>query len=348
MSSNLIKGIIYIQFDDVQGTTPVIWIPDHLDEQLINLTGIKAISLLAGEKNFIPKNATIIPFPSRNKKGMIKFLKWRDESRRGGIGQSALAIVFNAVDDLIFYKYRDHLENIFDKVFDSVINKEKNHVEIESIKQDIITFEEQLTHVLEELEKEEKLQSKQKAFPGIGEVKFGDIDYKFKIVVCGDPGVGKTSSILRFTHNAFNRTYIPTLGVSISEKDIKIEDNIVELVLWDIAGQSKFQTMRTHFYQGTEGVLLVFDLSNYRSFENIENWFKDIAENTSQKYRIIGFIIGNKSDLIKERKVDRMEAENLANMLNLEYIETSALTGENIDNMFINMAQKILNSINMQ
>ena len=105
MSQGLIKGIIYIQFDDIHGTSPVVWMPEHLDDQLKNLTGIKAISLLTGENNYIPQKSIIIPFPSRNKKGMIKFLKWSDKERRGDIGQSALAIIFNAADDLIFYKY---------------------------------------------------------------------------------------------------------------------------------------------------------------------------------------------------------------------------------------------------
>jgi small GTP-binding protein len=345
MSKGLIKGIVYIQFDDLKGTNPVIWIPNYLDEQLINLAGIKAISLLTGERDHIPEEAIIIPFPSRNKKSLIKFLKWSDKDRRGGIGRSALAILFNAADDLIFYKYRDHIEEVINKTALSVVKKEKQHYTLDEIRYDIENFQEKLTHVLYELEKEEKLKNGNKAFPVAGSPKFQDLDYKFKIVLAGDPGVGKTSSILRFTNNAFNRTYIPTLGVNITEKDIEIENDLIELVLWDIAGQAKFKRMRTHFYQGSEGVLLVFDLSNYKSFENIQNWYEDIQTNISRKYRIIGFIIGNKSDLIEERKIDKMEALNLANMLHLEYIETSALTGENIEYMFRSIAEKILNSI---
>ena len=97
------------------------------------------------------------------------------------------------------------------------------------------------------------------------------VDYRFKLVVVGDPGVGKTSVILRFTDNAFLRTYVPTLGVNITEKIFQDKDKLLEVIIWDIAGQNKFQIMRRHFYQGSEAILLIFDLTNRSSFKSIKN-----------------------------------------------------------------------------
>ena len=87
------------------------------------------------------------------------------------------------------------------------------------------------------------------------------VDSKFKIAVCGDPGVGKTSTILRFTDNAFSRRYIPTMGVNISDKIFQIKEKFIELIIWDIAGQTKFETMRRHFYQGSDAIVLIFDIT---------------------------------------------------------------------------------------
>ncbi|MBD3194676.1 MAG: GTP-binding protein [Candidatus Lokiarchaeota archaeon] len=346
MIENLIKGIVYIQFDDVKGTVPSIWFPQDLDEQLRMLSGIKAVSLLTGEQSFIPKTIVSIPFPSRNLKGMLKFLKWNDKGRRGDIGQSAIILLFHEADDLIFYKAKNYLESLFRDVANRIIILEKNKAKPSEIQTEINLLRENIYNLLADLKEKELSKEQNKAFPTKSVIRPELIDFKFKIVVCGDPHVGKTSTILRFTRNAFKRTYIPTLGVNISEKTLEIDGNVVELVLWDIAGQSKFNRMRTHFYQGAEGVLLVFDLTESESFNNIKNWYQDIKKNTPGRHKIIGFIIGNKSDLENRRKVSHQSAVSLASQLNLEYIETSALTGENIQYMFETISKAILNSLN--
>ena len=141
------------------------------------------------------------------------------------------------------------------------------------------------------------------------------------------------------------RTYIPTLGTSISEKNLKIKGLTINLILWDIAGQSKFELMRRHFYQGTEGVILIFDLTNRKSFESILNWYKDLKKNiTPTKTKLIGFILGNKEDLVSDIKVTAEEAMKIANECELEYIETSALTGKNVEESFLKLSEALLNS----
>ena len=134
------------------------------------------------------------------------------------------------------------------------------------------------------------------------------------------------------------------MGVSISDKLFRVENNVVELILWDIAGQSKFELMRRHFYQGSVAIILVFDLTNPISFESIRDWHADILKNLSNENNLIGYIFGNKCDMIKERKISNEDAMQLASELNLKYIEISALTGENIEYAFFQIAEAVLDS----
>ncbi|MBY9007357.1 MAG: GTP-binding protein [Candidatus Lokiarchaeota archaeon] len=345
MIEGLIKGLIYIEFHDIKGTNPLVWTPFNLDEQLRILCGIKAVSLLTGEESYIPKELITLPFPSRNLKGMIKFLKWTDKARRGNFGRSALILLFHEADDLIFYKAKQYLENIFDEIIGKIINIEIIKSKKNKIKEQIEKLAEKIKFTLQELRDKELIRDPSKEFPSLNDLRDEVIDYKFKIVVCGDPRVGKTSTILRFTNNAFTRTYIPTLGVNVTQKALKIDEKVIKLVLWDIAGQSKFSKMRIHFYQGAEGVLLVFDLSNKKSFDSVRRWYKDIEDNLKGRFKIIGFLLGNKNDLDDKRAINKESAIELANELNLKYIETSALTGDNVKNMFSSIANEIYKTI---
>ena len=180
------------------------------------------------------------------------------------------------------------------------------------------------------------------AFPE-EEKKADDEDrYSFKVVVCGDPACGKTSTILRFTDRAFRRTYLPTMGVNITGKDVRLEGSKAHLVLWDLAGQVKFQYMRRQFYTGARGILFIFDLTRAKTFASIPNWFDDIKSNMRQKEEPIAILCGNKLDLEDQRQVSTEEAKKLANLLKLEYFETSALTGENIDEVFNLIAKTLI------
>jgi small GTP-binding protein len=172
------------------------------------------------------------------------------------------------------------------------------------------------------------------------------IDFQFKIIVLGDPTVGKTSLILRYTNNAFRRSYVSTMGVHVSNKIFKAEDSaIIQLVLWDVGGQERFKVMRKQFYQGSDAVFLVFDLTNPDSFSNIPVWFSDIKKQTDLRGEdIIGYVIGNKKDLEGEKKIISEDAQILAQKFNLEYLETSALSGENVNYAFTTLARKLYKS----
>jgi small GTP-binding protein len=133
------------------------------------------------------------------------------------------------------------------------------------------------------------------------------------------------------------------LGVHVSDKIFKIKESYVQLVLWDIAGQQKFQTMRQQFYLGSDGLFLIFDLSNPNSLESISNWYFDIQNQLKNRPILTGFVIGNKKDLTLESDNLSEKGTDLARYLNLGYIETSALTGENVERAFYTIAETLYN-----
>ncbi|MFX0058802.1 MAG: GTP-binding protein [Candidatus Hodarchaeota archaeon] len=340
---SLINAIVYTDFHDKLGPNPVYWYPSDLSENVRMLVSIKTVTLLSGSYGYTPESLIIIPFPSIKLKGLIRFIERGDRSRRGGVARSAITFLFKEADDIIFYKYIDYLNAIFRDSVQQLTELEEKNVENQNSFKELNVLRNKILNTLEELKNKEIELAKAEAFPEITASEEKVVDYKFKLVVLGDPGVGKTSTILRFTDNAFNRTYIPTMGVNITDKGFRVNSKMVELILWDIAGQSKFQLMRKHFYQGAEGLLLIFDLTNPKSFESITKWYEDIKRNLSNKFNIVGCIFGNKVDLKNERKVDEALAKEVAKGLNLLYIETSALTGQNVENAFYQIAKALIN-----
>ena len=340
MSEDIIKAIVYTSLDETVGPNPLLWIPLDLPEKVRMGVSIKTITMLTTDQGIVPNSLVIMPFPAFKLKGIIKYIERDDDSRRGGIALSSVALLFNEADDLIFYKYMDYLEPVFSESAKKLIELENGEAKSDEIFIEIDNFRLKLKEILDDLYQKEKTTSELEAFPE-EELKEDFLESNFKIVVCGDPGVGKTSTVLRLTDNAFMRTYIPTLGVSVSERLMEIGDKHVNLILWDIAGQSKFELMRRHFYKGTDAVILIFDLTNRKSFESVSKWVNDI-----RKYEqdFIGIIFGNKEDLLDERKVLSEEALKIAEILNLEYAETSALTGKNIELSFYKVAETLFNS----
>ncbi|HUX98145.1 MAG TPA: Rab family GTPase [Candidatus Deferrimicrobium sp.] len=333
IEKELIKGIIYSQFDDKAGPIPIVWVPSNISDELKNLISLKTINILAGDSEEIPESLAFIPFPSLNLKGLVKFIEIQDETRRGRTIDSSITLLFDEADDLIFYKYIKNFETIFADIAKKIINLAEKKASSKKLFEEMKKFENEIREILIELREGEVPKGKE-AFPKAAEPE--STGYRYKLIVVGDPHVGKTSTILRYTDNAFRRTYIPTIGVNLSEKQIKYKENEIKFVLWDIAGQSKFQKMRNYFYKGADGQLLVFDLTAPESFANIPNWYKDIKLNL--KGKVEGLILANKNDLVNQRKVGNAEIAKLAGELNLEYFETSALTGDNINKVFERIA----------
>ncbi len=345
MKQQIIKGIAYIEMNDELGPNPVAWLPSKFTQMELMHICIKALTVLTGEQGLIPESLVILPFTSMNLKGLIKYIKWDDETRRGGIGQSAFVLLFQETDDVIFYKYINELSIPFNNLTPAIINLEKSKATRGEYIKVIEHLEFNITTLLEEFRLQETTLQESEAFPVQEIMDRSLIDYQFKIIIVGDPNVGKTSLILRYTDNAFRRNYVPTLGVMVSDKIFKIEDVVIQLTLWDIGGQQKFQTMRQQFYRGSDAVFLVFDLTRAETFKNIPKWFSDVVEQLKDRgEELMGYIIGNKRDLTEERKITPENINKLADKLELGFIETSALLGENVDEAFSQIANLLYKS----
>ena len=344
MEAKLIKGILCTELDDELGPNPFVWLGDVPQSSRIHIS-VKTITVLSGEKGLIPESLVILPFPSLKLKGLIKYIKWNDESRRGGIGQGAITLLFNEFDDVIFYKYLNLFEASFEEAAEEIANLQKLKAPRENYIDILDKLFLTINQFLIEFKNNEIAEENAKAFPDqkIKEAKL--INYKFKIIICGDPSVGKSSLILRYTNNAFRRHYIPTLGVHVSDKIFQIDGSYIQLVLWDIAGQAKFETMRQQFYLGSDGIFLIFDLSKPNSLESVSNWYYDIQNQLTDRPALTGYILGNKKDIVQPLGSTSEKGSDLASYLNLGYIETSALTGENVDYAFYTIAQSLFNSL---
>ena len=169
-------------------------------------------------------------------------------------------------------------------------------------------------------------------------------EYVFKITILGDSAVGKTSLINQFVESSFEDDYKPTLGANIIRKDVNI-GNVnakVRLIMWDLAGQEKYNVIRSMYFQGCVGALLVFDLTRHNTFDNIKSkWLKDFKNYVKKEGAYI--LIGNKLDLNDQRVVTSEEGTNLAKEINAsDFIETSAKYGENVEKAFKNLVFQIL------
>ncbi|XP_053448481.1 ras-related protein Rab-13 isoform X2 [Nycticebus coucang] len=132
-------------------------------------------------------------------------------------------------------------------------------------------------------------------------------DHLFKLLLIGDSGVGKTCLIIRFAEDNFNNTYISTIGIDFKIRTVNIEGKKIKLQVWDTAGQERFKTITTAYYRGAMGIILVYDITDEKSFENIQNWMKSIKEHASAGVERL--LLGNKCDMEAKRRVQKEQAD---------------------------------------
>ena len=169
--------------------------------------------------------------------------------------------------------------------------------------------------------------------------KTGYFDVKYKIMVLGESKVDKTQLIKRYTKDQFGGVYLTTVGMDFQDKIIEIEDKKVRLQIWDTAGQERFRNVTKSYFQSSQGLVLVYDITDRESFEKINFWMENIKNNAPENAKLI--LVGNKCDLANERKVSYEEGENYAKNLNIKFFEASARDGTNVNELFFYLANEI-------
>ena len=173
---------------------------------------------------------------------------------------------------------------------------------------------------------------------------FQDFDYLFKVVIVGDSGVGKSNILLRFTENNFSFSFHPTIGVDFKIKTFKVDNFTIKLQLWDTAGQERFKNVANTYYKGAHAVLLVYDITNPNTFNNIERWIDEVEKYSDAM--LVRLLIGNKVDLGDQRKVSQSEAKQLAEKLKVNFLETSAKDTINIEEAFQCLVKESIEAVN--
>ena len=167
-----------------------------------------------------------------------------------------------------------------------------------------------------------------------------DNKVEVKITLLGDPGVGKTCIINRFTEDKFIQKG-STKGAQYSNKNLKIRNNLVKMDIWDTAGQEQYRSMGRNFYKDSYIVCLVYDITNKDSFEDLKNiWYNELIT-YGEKYTVTA-VVGNKSDCFEKEEVKEEEASNYAKSIKANYFMVSAKEGINIDSMFKTLAASYL------
>ena len=166
-----------------------------------------------------------------------------------------------------------------------------------------------------------------------------NFNYLLKYVIIGDSGVGKSNILLRFINDTFSEEFKSTVGVEFAAKNILINKNIYRVQVWDTAGQETFRSISRAYYKNSVCACVVYDISNYSSFESIQSWIEDCKSQSSKSILLI--LIGNKTDLNDDRQVTYEEGEQFAKRNNMIFLESSAKTGYNIKEIFHKSVKQI-------
>eukprot|EP00927_Polykrikos_kofoidii_P024038 TRINITY_DN2193_c0_g2_i1.p1 TRINITY_DN2193_c0_g2~~TRINITY_DN2193_c0_g2_i1.p1 ORF type:complete len:216 (-),score=37.88 TRINITY_DN2193_c0_g2_i1:171-818(-) len=168
-------------------------------------------------------------------------------------------------------------------------------------------------------------------------------DYLFKFIIIGDAGAGKSCLLHQFIENKFKKGSSHTIGVEFGSKIITAGGRTIKLQIWDTAGQERYRSVTRSYYRGAAGALIVYDITNRDSYNHLINWLSDARTLARADISIIA--VGNKCDLKDKRSVQFLEASRCAQENDILFLETSALTGEGVEEVFIKVARMILNKI---
>jgi len=166
-----------------------------------------------------------------------------------------------------------------------------------------------------------------------------EYDYLFKLLIIGDSGVGKSCLLLRFADDTFMESYISTIGVDFKIRTVEIQGKVVKLQIWDTAGQERFRTITSSYYRGAHGIVVVYDITDRESFNNVRQWLQEVDRYASEN--VSKLLVGNKSDMDNKREVPYESAKEYADQLGMTFIEASAKSSKNVEQVFITMATEI-------
>ena len=171
-----------------------------------------------------------------------------------------------------------------------------------------------------------------------------NVDFAFKILLLGDSSVGKTCFLKRYTDDTFQDAYLSTIGFDFKFKSITLNNGKeVRVQLWDTAGQERFRTIAKSYYKGAHGIVLMYDVTNRKTYDNIKKWLNQIRDETGNRISII--LVANKIDCKELRQVTKEEGESLAKSCNLSIFEASAKDSINVKESFQFLAEKISENI---
>ena len=167
---------------------------------------------------------------------------------------------------------------------------------------------------------------------------FAQYDISFKIIVIGDSGVGKSCLTTQAVRNNFEEFYQATVGFEFLTFNLRINNNVVKLQIWDTCGQEVYKSLISNFYRNSSLALIIYAINNKDSFQHAENWLNDLKNQSNPNVRV--FLVGNKSDLEDQRVITKEEGERFKEEKKLDrFIETSAKTGANARSALLEAAK---------
>mmetsp|Transcript_18903 Transcript_18903/g.46417 ORF Transcript_18903/g.46417 Transcript_18903/m.46417 type:complete len:206 (-) Transcript_18903:318-935(-) len=172
-----------------------------------------------------------------------------------------------------------------------------------------------------------------------------EYDYLFKLLLIGDSGVGKSCLLLRFADQTYTPNYISTIGVDFKIRTIDLDGKTIKLQIWDTAGQERFRTITSSYYRGAHGIIVVYDVTDIDSFNNVKQWLSEIERYACENVNKL--LVGNKCDM-ENKAVDYATAKQYADNLEIPFLETSAKTGDQVETAFMKMAAEIKNRVASQ
>ncbi|KAM3141303.1 Ras- protein Rab-19 [Paramecium bursaria] len=168
-----------------------------------------------------------------------------------------------------------------------------------------------------------------------------EYDYLFKLVIIGNSGVGKSSLLLRFADDQFSESYLTTIGVDFRFRTMPIDSKNVKLQIWDTAGQERFRTITSAYYKGADGIVMVYDVTQGQSFDDIDKFWLHEVESYGEK-NVQLLVIGNKSDLEEQKQVDTERAKQYCQDHNMLFQECSAKTSDQVNQAFVELSRKLM------